>query len=84
MIHSMSGGVLTTYSDILFAKVDVEGMPYWYIAPFRVEAGDKVAVPFSGGERVGIVLKTEVCTGQTAPVSVKHAREILRILPKDA
>ena len=78
MIHSLSGGVLADNSPMLFAKVDVLGTPCWYLAPFFVEAGDKVLVPFGREERLteGTVLRTETCTRQTAPVPVSRAKSI--------
>ena len=46
MIHSLSGGVLSDGEVYTFAKVDVAGTPCWYLAPFRVEVGANVLVPF--------------------------------------
>ena len=81
MIHSLSGGVLSDGEVYTFAKVDLDGAPRWYLSPFSVKAGDKVIVPFGiAEEREGVVLKTENCTAQTAPCSVKRAREVLRVL----
>ncbi len=85
MIHSMAGGVLGDQSVHTFAKVDVGGAPLWYLAPMRVEAGQKVVVPYGKeGRRVtAVVLKTEDCTAQTAPVPLSRARSILRVLPEE-
>lgn len=81
MIHSLSGGVLSDGEVYTFVKVDLDGAPRWYLSPFSVKAGDKVIVPFGvAEEREGVVLKTETCTAQTAPCSVKRTLEILRVL----
>ena len=82
MIHSLSGGVIAENEVYTFAKVRVGGVPAWFIAPFKVEAGDLVLVPTAGGPSEGEVERVENCTPQTAPVSVKRAREILALLPK--
>ncbi len=76
MIHSLSGGVLARNESMLFAKVEIEGAPHWYLAPFFVSAGDKVLAPLDGALAEGTVLRTELCTQQTAPVPVKRARAI--------
>ena len=84
MIHSMAGGVLGDQEVHTFAKVEAEGASGWYLAPMRVAAGQKVLVPVgSGGRRAeGVVLRTENCTAQTAPVPLRRARRILRVLPE--
>lgn len=78
MIHSLSGGVLAENETFLFAKVEMFGAPCWYLAPFRVEAGDRVLAPYGreGTLAEGVVLKTELCTPQTAPCSMKRVRSI--------
>ena len=54
MIHSLSGGVLGDNGVYTFAKVEVEGAPRWYVAPFPVKEGDTVAVPYGAvGEMQG-------------------------------
>lgn len=83
MIHSLSGGVIAENGEYLFAKVEIEGAPYWYVSPFsEIKAGDIVLVPFGKGERPvrGTVLRTERCTRQTAPVPMNRVREIAEIL----
>ena len=77
MIHSLAGGVLSDGQSYLFAKVDM-GMPLWYLAPFSVEAGDRVLAPFGreGELREGIVLRTELCTAQTAPVPMNRVKSL--------
>ncbi len=84
MIHSLSGGVLADNTPKLFAKVEMGGAPCWYLSPFQVEAGDRVLAPFGreGTLAEGTVLKTELCTPQTAPVPMKRARQIERVLSK--
>ena len=84
MIHSLSGGVIADNEMYTFAKVRVGGAPCWFLAPFKVEAGDRVLVPTAGGEAEGEVERVEFCTPQTAPVSVRRAREILALLPKNS
>ena len=76
MIHSLSGGVIADNMPVTFAKVDIMGAPYWYIAPFPVEVGEKVLAPFGKEERLqeATVLKVETCTPQTAPVPVSRAK----------
>lgn len=83
MIHSLSGGVIADNTELLYAKVEVEGVPCWYISPFSdVKAGDRVLVPVGRGDRPaqGVVLKTERVTKQTAPFPVNRTREILEVL----
>ncbi len=79
MIHSLSGGVIADNMPVTFAKVDILGMPYWYIAPFKVEVGEKVLAPYKEGRLVeGIVLKVETCSPQTAPVPLSRAKFLER------
>ncbi len=83
MIHSLSGGVISENFEYVYAKVEVEGAPCWYISPFpELKTGDRVLVPFGRGEipTQGVVLRTERVTQQTAPYPVKRTREILEIL----
>ncbi|MDE6411359.1 MAG: hypothetical protein K2L02_02340 [Clostridia bacterium] len=81
MIHSLSGGVIADGQIYTFVKVEVDGAPRWFISPFPVKAGDRVLVPFNYiEEREGVVLKTENCTANTAPCSVKRTPEILKVL----
>ncbi len=84
MIHSLSGGIIAENEIFTFAKVRVGDAPCWYIAPFKVEAGDRVLVPTLTGTAEGSVERVENCTPQTAPVSVKRAREILSLLRKNS
>ncbi len=85
MIHSLSGGVIAENGEYLFAKVRIGGAPYWYIAPFPVEAGDCVLAPFGRDGRAarGVVERTERCTRQTAPCPMNRVRELSEVLPKD-
>ena len=83
MIHSLSGGVIAENREYLFAKVEIEGVPYWYVSPFpALKEGDRVLVPFGKGDRLtgGTVLKTELCTRQTAPYPLNRVREIAEVL----
>lgn len=82
MIHSLSGGVIAENGIYTFAKVEIEGKPYWYLAPDGVKVGDRVLVPFGKRDTVqGCVLKTEACSSQCAPVPMKHIKQIEKILP---
>lgn len=81
MIHSLSGGVIADGNIYTFVKVEIDGVPRWFISPFPVKEGDRVLVPFNYiEEREGAVLKTENCTAKTAPCSVKRTPEILKVL----
>ena len=74
MIHSLSGGVLSDGSVMTFAKVQLSEGPRWFLAPFPVRQGDIVLAPVGEGTEEGVVLKTEFCTRQTAPIPVKSAK----------
>ena len=81
MIHSLSGGVLADGEIYTFAKVEAEGVARWYVSPLPVKTGDRVIVAHGLlEEKEGLVLKVESHTVQTAPCSIKHAPEILRVL----
>ena len=81
MIHSLSGGVIADGNLYTFVKVELDGAPRWFISPFPVKEGDRVVVPHNYiEEREAVVLKVESCTVQTAPCSVKHTPEILKVL----
>ena len=82
MIHSLSGGVIRENGVHTFAKVEVEGLPYWYLAREKTEAGDKVLVPFGkrGEIKCGVVLRVEECSEQTAPCPMNRVREIEAVL----
>ena len=83
MIHSLSGGVIADNTELLYAKVEVEGAPSWYISPFsEIKEGDRVLVPYGRTERIteGKVLRTERVNRQTAPYPVNRTREILQVL----
>ncbi len=76
MIHSLSGGVLSEGGLHRFAKVEVLGSPKWYLAPFPVEAGERVLAPVGGKSVEGTVLKVELCTAQTAPWPMNRIAEL--------
>ena len=82
MIHSLSGGVIHENGVYTFAKVEVEGLPCWYLAREKVEAGDSVIVPFGkrGERKHGKVLRVENCSEQTAPCPMNRVREIEQVL----
>lgn len=80
MIHSLSGGVIAENETCLFAKVELNGAPYWYLAPFMVAAGDRVLAPFGRTEAEGVVLKTELCSVQCAPVPMNRIKELIKLL----
>ncbi len=73
MIHSMSGGVLPGFEVYTFAKVELADGRRWYLAPFAVEEGDRVLAPVGEGMEEGVVLRTERCTQQTAPIPLRRA-----------
>ena len=78
MIHSLSGGVIAENGSYLFAKVEILGTPYWYLAPFSVEAGDRVLAPLGREARLveGTVLRTELCNAQTAPFPMNRVKAL--------
>ena len=81
----MSGGVIAENGEYLFAKVEIDGAPYWYLSPFSiVQAGDEVLVPFgrNGALMRGVVVRTERCTRQTAPYPMNRITSIEEILSK--
>ena len=82
MIHSLSGGVIHENGVYTFAKVEVDGLPCWYLAREKVEAGDCVIVPFGkrGELKRGKVLRVESCSEQTAPCPMNRVREIEQVL----
>ena len=81
MIHSMSGGVLSQNDEYDFAKVRVDGAPYWYLSVRGAKEGDRVLVPCAGQMREGTIERIERCSVQTAPVPVRRAAKIAQILP---
>ena len=86
MIHSMGGGVIREYDNLIYVFTQIEdgldkGTKRWYISPFiMIKAGDKVEVPSGSRTCTAIVLRVENVTAQTAPFPVKRTAEILRIL----
>lgn len=83
MIHSMSGGILSDYGSYTFVKVTVDGesAPHWFISEFDLNEGDRVVVPTVAGEKCGTVVRVERnVSGQVAPVPVKRARRIVKVL----
>ncbi len=86
MIHSMGGGVIREYDNLIYVFVEVEDVrgnfKRWYISPFIwVAVGDRVEVPSGVTLCTGKVLRVENVTAQTAPFPVKHTEEIVRVLP---
>ncbi|MBD5132482.1 MAG: hypothetical protein HDT28_07860 [Clostridiales bacterium] len=87
MIHSMSGGVLSEYDSLTFVKLQFDGeqAPYWYITELEVDEGDRVLAPFgvAGLGKEATVIKVERnVSSQVAPVPVKRAKRILRVLDR--
>ena len=81
MIHSLSGGVIKDYGSYTFVKVTFEGdeRPYWYIADFSVEEGDKVTAPFGKFDtpREATVIKVERnVNGQVTPIPIRSAKKL--------
>ena len=87
MIHSMGGGVIREYENLIYVFVQIEDgadkdVKRWYISPFvMIKTGDRVEVESGIKTAAGKVLRVENVTAQTAPFPVKRTSEILRILP---
>ncbi len=86
MIHSMGGGVIREYGNLIYVFIQIEdgldkGVKRWYISPFsKIKQGDRVEVPSGSRLCTGTVLRVENVTAQTAPFPVNRTREIERIL----
>ena len=86
MIHSMGGGVIREYDNLIYVFTQIEdgadkGTKRWYISPFiMIKAGDRVEVPSGLKTCTATVLRVENVTAQTAPFPVKRTAEIVRIL----
>ena len=86
MIHSMGGGVIREYENLIYVFVQIEDGAdkddkRWYISPFvMIKKGDRVEVESGIKTASGTVLRVENVTAQTAPFPVKRTGEILRIL----
>ncbi len=86
MIHSMGGGVIREYENLIYIFVRIEdgldkGVKRWYISPFvLIKAGDRVEVECGTKTAFATVLRVENVTAQTAPFPVNRTREILRIV----
>lgn len=84
MIHSMSGGILSELGSYTFVKVAFDGMPapYWYVADFDVQEGDRVKAPYgaSNAARVGTAVKVERNVGgQVTPVPLNRVKRLIGI-----
>lgn len=83
MIHSMGGGVIRNYENLIYCKVRLEGEENavrWFISPFvSISVGDKVVVPCGIGTATGEVVRIENVTAQTAPQPVRRTEEILSV-----
>ncbi len=85
MIHSLSGGVIKENGYYTFVKAEIDGAPYWFIAPDGTEAGDKIIAPVGKREilREGIVLKAEHnVSQQCAPFPMNRMKKVERVLPR--
>lgn len=86
MIHSMGGGVIKEYGNLIYVFVLQEdgldkGVKRWYISPFiKIKVGDRVEFSVGTKTCTGSVLRVENVTAQTAPFPVNRTREIERIL----
>lgn len=82
MIHSLSGGVITQYDNLVYVFVRLDGgEKAWYISPFPfIAAGDRVRVPFGRATSEGEVVRVENVTAQTAPMPVGRTREVEAIV----
>ena len=82
MIHSLSGGIIGSGDNFTFVKVELDGIPCWFLSPFStVKEGDRVIVPYGKQEipRETIVLRVEEATAQCAPVPMNRVKEIYGI-----
>lgn len=87
MIHSLSGGVIKDYGAYTFVKVifEADDRPYWYIADFPVEEGDKVIAPFGKIDtpREATAIKVEKnVSGQVTPIPLNSAKKLLGLAPR--
>lgn len=86
MIHSMGGGVIREYENLIYCFVELSegvdmGVKRWYISPFiLIAVGDCVEVEKHGNLVRGRVLRVENVTAQTAPFPVNRTKEIMKIL----
>lgn len=82
MIHSLSGGIIADYENLIYAFVAIDGgEKAWFISPFPLIApGDRVKVPCGRASCEGEVTRVEHVTKQTAPYPVNRTREVECIL----
>lgn len=82
MIHSLSGGIIADYENLIYVFVALDdASKAWYISPFPfIKVGDRVRVPSGRGSADGKVMRVENVTAQTAPYPVNRTREIEAIL----
>lgn len=86
MIHSMGGGVIREYENLIYCFVEIQsgaekGVKRWYISPFIfIAVGDRVEVPSHNVTAQAKVLRVENVTAQTAPFPVKRTAEIEKII----
>ena len=86
MIHSLSGGVLKDNRLYDFAKVEIVDTPFvgnifWYITNISLKPDDLVLVPVNNKTFKGKVLRIDKAVNeQFAPISVKRAKEVIKIL----
>lgn len=82
MIHSLSGGIIADYENLIYVFVAVDGGDKaWFISPFPlIKEGDRVKVPSGRAWAEGEVIRVEYVTKQTAPYPVNRTREVEEIL----
>lgn len=82
MIHSLSGGVIADYENLIYVFVSFEdGQKAWYISPFPlIKVGDMVLAPLGKSLGKGRVERVENVTKQTAPYPVNRTRELDSVL----
>lgn len=87
MIHYMGGGVLSEYGSYTFVKAvfdaDEQKRPYWFVAEFDVDEGDRVLAPYGAaglGKPATVVKVERNVSGQVAPVPPKRARRLINKL----
>ena len=81
MIHSMSGGILSDVGSYTFVKVVFDGdqTPYWYVADFDVEVGDRVVAPRGRADiptECTVVKVEHNVNGQVTPVPLNRVKKL--------
>ena len=82
MIHSTAGGTMREYNRYDYAKVEVEGVPHFYLSPFsELKEEDIVSVPVGLEVKEGKVLRVDRnILEQNFPISAKRLKKIIEII----